>query len=359
VEGAHDRRRTVTASAPVRICDLGGWTDTWFAGHGAVLNMAVAPRIEARVSVRPADEALARVGIVAANFDESYRYDPAEPPGRQPLLEAAIAELGVPEGAALDLTVASEVPPGSATGTSAATAVAVLGALDALSPGRMAPREVARRAHRLEVDRLGMEAGVQDQIAAALGGVNFIEVGPYPDARVSPLDLAAGLWAELDRRLVLVSLGQAHASSAAHERVLARLGLPGGTSPALDALRRAAEQGRAALVAGDLGALGRAMAVNTEAQRDLDPDLVSAVADDMVQLARAHGAVGWKVNGAGGEGGSMTLLCGPLPSARRALLDAVPEVAGCRTIPVRLTREGLSVTEGPGQAPSTPPGGGR
>ena len=27
---------TVSVHAPVRIIDFGGWTDTWFAGHGKV-----------------------------------------------------------------------------------------------------------------------------------------------------------------------------------------------------------------------------------------------------------------------------------------------------------------------------------
>ena len=45
--------RTVTATAPVRVCDLGGWTDTWFAGHGLVVNVAVAPGVTARVTRHP------------------------------------------------------------------------------------------------------------------------------------------------------------------------------------------------------------------------------------------------------------------------------------------------------------------
>ncbi len=35
--------RIVNAIAPTRVCDLGGWTDTWFAGHGAVLDVATYP----------------------------------------------------------------------------------------------------------------------------------------------------------------------------------------------------------------------------------------------------------------------------------------------------------------------------
>src|ERR1039458_5905510 len=40
----------IEASAPIRICDNGGWTDTWFGGPGRVLNIAVTPGVE--VSVR-------------------------------------------------------------------------------------------------------------------------------------------------------------------------------------------------------------------------------------------------------------------------------------------------------------------
>ena len=43
--------RSVHATAPIRACDLGGWTDTWFAGHGAVLNVAVTPLVEVRIDV--------------------------------------------------------------------------------------------------------------------------------------------------------------------------------------------------------------------------------------------------------------------------------------------------------------------
>jgi hypothetical protein len=29
----------VNSVAPIRICDNGGWTDTWFAGHGRIFNI--------------------------------------------------------------------------------------------------------------------------------------------------------------------------------------------------------------------------------------------------------------------------------------------------------------------------------
>src|SRR6476660_2833120 len=41
--------RTIHSIAPIRICDNGGWTDTWFAVHGKVLNIAVQPSVYVQV----------------------------------------------------------------------------------------------------------------------------------------------------------------------------------------------------------------------------------------------------------------------------------------------------------------------
>jgi len=61
---------------------------------------------------------------------------------------------------------------------------------------------------------------------------------------------------------------------------------------------------------------------------------------------RAHGAIGVKVNGAGGEGGSLTLLGSARDDDRRAKIEAIlAESALFRHLPVRLSRQGLVVTE--------------
>ena len=47
--------RVINSAAPIRICDNGGWTDTWFAGHGAIFNIAVAPCAEVQLAVYARD----------------------------------------------------------------------------------------------------------------------------------------------------------------------------------------------------------------------------------------------------------------------------------------------------------------
>jgi D-glycero-alpha-D-manno-heptose-7-phosphate kinase len=334
----------VTASAPIRICDVGGWTDTWFAGRGKVFNIAVSPLVEVRLRVRALDTLTPRLVLDVANYGDRYGYEPGEAPGRHPLLEAVVDDTGIPDDVGLEIRVASEVPAGCSTGTSAAVAVALIGALDALTPHPRGLEQVARAAHRIEVERLGLQSGVQDQLCAAFGGLNFLEVDPYPDARRTSVPLGAGVRRELERRLLLVHLGRAHRSSEMHERVIARLVREGHDSPDLEDLRRCAVLARDAVLAGDLEGLGRAMVRNTDAQRRLHGELVSAQARAAIDVAASHGASGWKVNGAGGDGGSLSLLCGPDPAGRRSiareLLAADPAL---QVIPTRLSQEGLWV----------------
>lgn len=292
----------VLATAPVRACDVGGWTDTWFAGHGAVFHVAVGPGTT--VHVTTADEG-PPVWLEVVDYGDAYAFDPAAPPGRHPLLEAACAEAdpGRPVRVRLD----SAVPPGASLGTSASVVVALVGALDAVAGRGRAPSAVAAAAHRVETERCRLQSGVQDQVAAANGGAQLVEIDRYPSVRTTPLPAPDGL--------LVVHLGRSHVSSHVHEQVIASLD---GRVDRLEPLRAAAHAAADAARAGDRAALGDAMRAANEGQRALHPALVSDVADAVGALADRHGALGWKVNGAGGDGGSLTILCD----------DPAPIVAG-------------------------------
>src|SRR5512136_2203148 len=96
-----DRRpvRMINASAPIRICDNGGWTDTWFARHGKVVNVAVFPGVDVQVTVWPAAGRTGRVVLHPEDLGAPYTVDLDRPAGGPyPLLEAAIAASGVPPG---------------------------------------------------------------------------------------------------------------------------------------------------------------------------------------------------------------------------------------------------------------------
>lgn len=297
------------ATAPVRTCDIGGWTDTWFGGPGRVLNLAVSPGVEVTIS--------------QAHEPQVWAYDR--------LIRAALEEYG--PGMPLDIHVRSSVPPGCALGTSAAVAVALIGALLALRGEDTSPPEVARAAHRLETQVLGGESGVQDQLSAVYGGINYITVDRYPDAVVEALPG----WVELDQSLTTVYLGEPHESSAVHREVIAS-----GDRSVLDRLRAATASAREAVLRRDPLAFGAAMADSTAAQRDMYAGTVGAAAERLIQLARRSGAIGWKVNGAGGDGGSVAILH-LSETARESFATEVERSGGWRVLPVRLCEPGLQI----------------
>jgi len=139
---------------------------------------------------------------------------------KHPLLEAAIDFMGIPDDLAFEVTIYSEAPTGASTGTSAAVTVALIGALDCLTPGRQTAHQVALTAQRIETEMLHQQCGIQDQICSAYGGINFIEMYTYPHASVSPVQIPNTDWWELERRLALIYLGKSHQSSSIHEMVI-------------------------------------------------------------------------------------------------------------------------------------------
>ena len=338
---------TVTATAPVRTCDCGGWTDTWFARRGAVFHIAVNPgvRVIVRAETAPPGPP-APVVLVAENYGDRYEFLPGTRRwGRHALLEAAIESEGVPQGMAIDVSVRSAVPPGAATGTSAAVCVALVGALRALWGKRADAGDVARAAHAVETGRLGHQSGLQDQFAAAHGGINFIKIPDYPDAVRFPVAVSDAVRGALERQLLLVFLGRTHSSTAIHEAVISGLDRPGSSGrAALDDLRLAAAAARDAVEEENLPALGEAMKANTEGQRRLHPSLVGVDAQRVIAAVAARGALGWKVNGAGGEGGSLAVLCPAGDGARAAIEAAIAQASDTyQLLPASIAPSGLRV----------------
>src|SRR4051812_37224029 len=223
-EPPFDLPKVITSTAPVRICDNGGWTDTWFARYGRVFNIAVYPYAEVQLKVYPTGAGRPRIVINAENYGERYSIE--KPTGlydKHPLLEAAFEYMGLPDEFAVEASIYSDAPAGCSTGTSAAVSVALIGALNYLTPRRLTPHEVAMAAHKIETELLKQQCGIQDQLASAFGGINQIDMHEFPHASVSPIHVPDRIWWELEARLTLVFVGRPHSSSEVHKLVIAEL----------------------------------------------------------------------------------------------------------------------------------------
>jgi D-glycero-alpha-D-manno-heptose-7-phosphate kinase len=333
----------INAVAPTRICDVGGWTDTHFARFGAVFNVAIYPYVEVQIHLSEQAKSNGKVTISAENYGTSYDLDPENIVyDKHPLLEAAIKRMPVPKGTDLRINIYSSAPPGASMGTSAAVSVALIGALNALAAGNLSGDEVAALAHAIETEELGLECGVQDQIASAHGGINLIEITDFPHTRLSAIQIPDPIWWELENRLILTYIGKPHNSSEIHKKVIANLGSSASKDERLERLRKLALQARDCLWAGDFIGLGKVFDMNTDVQRSLHKSLICNKFEEIISLARRFNVLGCKVNGAGGDGGSIAILTNGDMSKKRELQNTLIK-HGFKTIPIYLSRRGLRV----------------
>lgn len=340
--------RTINCIAPIRICDMGGWTDTWFAKHGKVLNIGVNPCVEVQIQASDNCPTSGSVLISTENYGHEYTYSiNSETWNHNPMVEAAIKSVGIPPNTSVKVNIYSEVPPGASTGTSAAVSVALIGGLLRLSGRDYDPSAVALMAHEVETRTLGLQSGIQDQLCSAHGGINYIDMHEFPRAVASQLNLSVDMLYELDRRLVLMFLGKLHSSSATHDLVIKELENSGPECGKIQTLRKFAPAAAEALLSGDLRAFGLLMTENTRAQAALHDALVGEDAWRVMKTAESYGALGCKVNGAGGDGGSVTILCGDDYKANRNMIMHLSMMEGMKYkyIPTHISRHGVYAWE--------------
>lgn len=322
-------------SVRVRILDFGGWLDTWFSEHGQVFNLAVLSRLFGStnndflaidVLFRLDTDAKRKKGsngkviIIAArdpHFSvtrERHLTKPSSRVCRKKLLLAVLSlcELEkLPDGD-LVFRVMSPIPPGASMGTSAAVCVALIKAVNQLRAiyglSVWSDAEVAELAFFAETKVMGGQSGTQDQWSAAFDWTaKVITIEQYPRTKAKQLRLTSHFMKRLERGLITVCVG-AHNSSETHLEVIAAREREGAGSAALQPIRDAVEQAIYAATHSDLVAFGLAMTANSEAQRAMCPKLVGSKHQQVIDLAIDYDCLGYKVNGAGGEGGSVTLL---------------------------------------------------
>ena len=323
----------IFSRAPVRICDIGGWTDTWFYPKGAVFNIC----IDLYSYIRIVPNNLNCINIISENLNlraeiqdlHEITYD-----GNLDLLKAAIKRMSIEKG--IDIYIRTEAPPGCGTGTSASVAVALIAALARFSRKNLIQREIAKLAHELEIDELKLESGVQDQYAAAFGGINFMEID-YPSVKVSQIKLDDDKICRLENQLILVYLSS-RSSNEMHKAVITNYKNNDATTVnSLEQIKDCAYEMKDAINSESLGLMGKIMNKNWKAQKNLHPSMVNPIIKKIEKLAENHGAIGFKLNGAGG-GGSATILAG-IGSEYRLKRKLYKE--GFQILPIKLNLKGV------------------
>jgi D-glycero-alpha-D-manno-heptose-7-phosphate kinase len=329
--------RVIEAVAPARIDLAGGTLDLWplhvLHPGSSTVNLAIDRFAGCRV--RRADTGL-RVSSRDRGFEKRAQSAAellADP--RTALVGSLLEALEIREP--LEIEFWSGVPFGSGLGGSSALTVALLGALESVSPRDLAGVDRVDFVRDVETRVLGKPAGVQDYYPPLEGGVHVItfQAGRTTSQRI-PADVNA--W---ERHLTLFDSGVSHSSGMNNWQILrARLEDDRDVTKNLEGVRRAAEAMSEAVRRSDFPRMGEALRKEWHARRRLAPVVSTPLIERAITSAVEGGAWGGKACGAGG-GGCIVFLSPPdrAGDVRRAL-SRLPEG---QVVPVRVVEEGLRV----------------
>lgn len=326
----------IESSAPTRIDLAGGTLDIWplylFHENAQTLNAAISLR--AYCSIRPrADK---RIAIVSEDTGARVEADGWADLRSSHDLELLGRLLHYFQAEGLELRTRSDSPFGAGIAGSSALNVAVCGALAEWCGRTIPPDLLLQIAQNVEAQVINVPTGVQDYRPAYYGGISAVELKVDGIHRVAlPVDAT-----DLERRLVLAYTNASRNSGINNWEVTKRH-IDG--DPEVRArfakIRDIAVEMRGALEQGDWPAVGQLVAAEWENRKGLAPGVTTPAIDTMLAAARAAGAYGGKVCGAGG-GGCLFCIGEPdsIPPIKRALADN-----GARLLDFRIEPEGLKV----------------
>ena len=292
-------RGAVTAMAPLRISLAGGGTDlpSYHLGRGGqVLSLAI--------------DRYVCVGVFDRTFDGSVttRFDTVATVGSSDGVTNLLARAALERvGRTTDVPAASfaDAPAGTGLGSSGAFGVALVHALrgaDAADDDE-ARTSLAELASDLEMTDLERSVGRHDHYMAAFGGVRNLVIAPDGTVDPRPVAVAEGFEQFVADRLLLFHVGgvrdagaalsvQDHSTRAGDRSVIG----------ALDAIRDLAQVALIAVEVGDFDVVGEVLHQHWTHKRMLSDRVSSSRIDDLYARARAAGATGGKLLGAGGGG---------------------------------------------------------
>ncbi len=254
---------------------------------------------------------------------------------RHPIVRRVLERLGVAGG--VEITSTADVPAGTGLGSSSAFTVGLLNLMYAYA-GRHVPVErLAREACEIEIEDLQTPIGKQDQYASAYGGLNLIRFFPDESVDVTPLVISPDCRRALERSLLMFYTGEQRSAASVLTEQRALLMSDAEKAAAMQRMVDQVDQAKALLEADQVEGFGRLLDEAWQLKRSLTTKISNPAIDRLYEAARAAGAWGGKLLGAGGGG---FLLLAADPDRHDAVRAAC---AGAQELPVRLERGGSKV----------------
>ncbi len=327
----------LSSRTPLRVSFFGGGTDypDYFRSRpGAVVGMAIDRYIYIS-ALKLAEIIDYKYRVTYSKLERTRTREEIE----HPVVRAVLGHYGIEEP--LDISIQSDLPAWSGMGSSSAFTVGLVNLTTALKKKSMTRLDLGRAAIFVEQELLKENVGVQDQLHAAFGGLNRFD---FVNGRIhiTPVQMSAPCLDRLLASLVLVYTGRTrYASEVVAQQVAAirENRIEKELSHLLALVSQAVE-----VLEGDdpdrmLAEFGAMMHEGWQTKRKLS-GVASPEIDALYEAARAAGALGGKLCGAGG-GGFLLMV---VPPYMRARFNAAME-STC-LIPVGMDQQGSVILKG-------------
>ena len=322
----------IITRSPLRISLGGGGTDlpSYYREHsGFVISAA----IDKYVYITLHDTFEAEFIIKYSKTEQVQAVDEI----KHPIIREALKLVPV-SAPHLEVVSMSDIPAGTGLGSSSSFTVALLRALHTHNKEFIPRQELAEQACHIEIDRLKEPIGKQDQYISAFGGITSFLFNPDGRVAVQPVQVSAETLYNLEDNLLLFFTGFTRsASTILAEQDTRTRGGDTGMIDHLHQIKRFGYESKAALESGDLHRFAAIMHDHWVLKKQRSRAMTNSRIDEYYDLARAHGALGGKLIGAGG-GGFLMFYTEDKTRLRRALRDA-----GLREVRMRFDFEGSAV----------------
>jgi D-glycero-alpha-D-manno-heptose-7-phosphate kinase len=323
----------IITRSPLRISLGGGGTDlpSYYREHGGfVVAGAIDKYVYITVHTPFANQIIAKYSKIEV-VDTASELN-------HPIIREALRLVGV--DSPIEIASMSDIPAGSGLGSSGSFTTALLAALHATKRSAVTPSDLAEQACHLEIDILGEPIGRQDQYIAAFGGITAFDFCPGDKVKVRPVHIPPSALADLEDNLILFFTGYTRSASAIlkdqddRSKKCDREMLEN-----LHFVKQLGYESFAALESGDLRQFAELMHVHWERKRVRSQNMSNSTIDDYYQLARANGALGGKLIGAGG-GGFLMFYTEDKTRLRKTMTSV-----GLREVRTRFDFEGTCLVE--------------
>jgi D-glycero-alpha-D-manno-heptose-7-phosphate kinase len=288
----------IISKTPYRVSFFGGGTDytAWLEQEeGAVLSTSIDKYCYISVRQLPPffDQ---RHRIVWSKIELTSDLDEIQ----HPAIKGLLKEYFRGDCPGLEIHHQGDLPARSGIGSSSSFAVGLVKAVSALKGRMLSRHELAQEAIRLEQDLLRENVGCQDQIAAAFGGLNLIEMRKGGVFSVEPVTVSAERYDSLNRSLLLYFTGTTRIASEIAGDLVRKIGDSAGH---LRKMRQMVYRGIEILTSNrSLDEFGYLLDEAWEEKKRLSSLISNPHIDSIYENAKKNGALGGKLLGAGASG---------------------------------------------------------